>query len=234
MPGPRHNENDLTEKEQSFCDLYLKSGEAIGAYNNSLYSPAKDNKNTSTYAATLLNRNRIQVYLHKMHAEQDQRLEISADRVKLEMARIAMFDIRKLYDNEGNLKPVHQLDDDTAAVVAGIEYQEIVDKTNGDQEGQNKALKGYLKKIKLWSKDKQLENLARHFNMFEADRSAGAIKISFNDLAEEKRLELRRMLDSYYLAKSQEKPKLLDAPVEVINKDAQDAPQPTQPDEGDM
>ena len=212
MPRTRHNENNLTDLEQSFCDRYLESGLAIQALRESKYS-IKDDNQASTRAAEVLHRPRVQKYLQKKRAKQAERLEISSDRVRLEMARIATFDIRKLYDEEGNLKPVHELDDDTAAVVAGIEYQEIVDR-QGSKKAKNKALKGYLKKIKLWSKDKQLENLARHFNMFEDDRAAGAIKISFNDIEEAKRVRLVKMMDDYFLDRGQ---KMLPAPVNKVD-----------------
>ena len=186
----RLNENNLTEKEQSFCDLYLSSGEVIQSYQESLYK-CSNYKVASANAVKLLHRDRIQAYLHEKHAETSQRLEITSDRVKLEMARIALMDPKKLYNDDGSPKMMNELDADTAAAVAGL------------------GKYGF----KLWSKDKQLENLARHFNMFEDDRSAGAMKITFNDLALEKRQELRSMLDSYYLNKSQNEPKMLSEPV---------------------
>lgn len=36
------------------------------------------------------------------------------------IAQINRFDIRKLYDTEGNLKPIHLWDDDTAAAISHI------------------------------------------------------------------------------------------------------------------
>ena len=39
------------------------------------------------------------------------------DRVLTEYAKLAFLDIRKAFDEDGNLKPIHELDDDTAAAI---------------------------------------------------------------------------------------------------------------------
>jgi phage terminase small subunit len=189
MPHRGYNENNLTDKEQSFCDAYLCHGEALRAFRESKYKKTSD-KNGSVMAATILRRVRVKEYLQKKRAEQTKRLEISADRIKLEMARIALLDPRKLYDEDGKPKPINELDTDTAAAIKGV-------KGSG--------------KYSLWSKDKQLENLARVHNLFEDDRRAGAINISFNQIPEERRRKLTQMLDNYYsnARKGQEPPKLL-------------------------
>ena len=51
--------------------------------------------------------------------------EITADRVLKEIARPAFLDIRKAFNADGSLKPIHDLDDDTAAAIAGLEVSEI-------------------------------------------------------------------------------------------------------------
>lgn len=80
----------------------------------------------------------------------------------LEIARIAHQDIRKFYNEEGSLIPIHQLDDDAAAVIAGMEVEELFDivKTRREQVG-------VLRKIKRWDKLKALEMLAKHFGILK-------------------------------------------------------------------
>lgn len=48
-------------------------------------------------------------------------IEVSQDRLMLELARIAFFDIRKLYRPDGTLKPLSELDDDTAAALNSVD-----------------------------------------------------------------------------------------------------------------
>lgn len=88
-----------------------------------------------------------------------QAAQITAQRVMLELGRVAFSDIRKLYTPEGELKPVHQLDDDAAAAVSGINV-EVVARGRGEE-----AEPVLIKKIKVADKMAALGILARHFKL---------------------------------------------------------------------
>jgi phage terminase small subunit len=51
---------------------------------------------------------------------------LSTERVLRELARAIFADPRKLYDEKGRLKPIHSLDDDTAAAVASLDVDAMV------------------------------------------------------------------------------------------------------------
>jgi phage terminase small subunit len=51
--------------------------------------------------------------------ERQQRLDLSADRVLQEIAKIAFFDHRKLFNQDGSLKNINELDADAA--ISGFE-----------------------------------------------------------------------------------------------------------------
>jgi phage terminase small subunit len=53
------------------------------------------------------------------------RLEITADKVLQEIAKMAFFDVRKLFASDGSLIPIHRLDSDTAAGIKGFELVEV-------------------------------------------------------------------------------------------------------------
>jgi phage terminase small subunit len=50
---------------------------------------------------------------------------ITADNVLQELARLAFFDVRNLFAPDGSLLPIHKLDRDTAAGIAGFELVEV-------------------------------------------------------------------------------------------------------------
>lgn len=89
-------------------------------------------------------------------AKQLAKAELTAARVLEEMRRLAFSDVRRLFDEAGNLKSVHTLDDDEAAAIASIE---IVKKNLAAGDGQTDT----VHKLKVWDKSKNLENLAKHF-----------------------------------------------------------------------
>jgi phage terminase small subunit len=59
----------------------------------------------------------IKEEINKRIARRGVSAEATVQRVVMELARIAFFDKRKLYRDDGSLKQPHEWDDDTAAVV---------------------------------------------------------------------------------------------------------------------
>ncbi len=99
----------------------------------------------------------IQETISKGHQAILKRNEITQDRVCQEIARLAFFDPRKMWNEDGSLKPVHLMDDDTAAAIAGFDVVEF-----GDEE---KGI-GRIKKVKVWDKNSALEKAGKHLKMF--------------------------------------------------------------------
>ncbi len=74
---------------------------------------------------------------------------------------MAFLDIRKAFTEDGELKPVADLDDDTAAAVAGFEFEEVFELSKGRKEHT-----GRLHKIKLSDKKAALDSLGKFLGMF--------------------------------------------------------------------
>jgi phage terminase small subunit len=87
------------------------------------------------------------------------KLEITAEKVLQEIAKLAFHDPRKFFDDDGRLKPVSELDDNTAACLAGIE---TMHKIVGDEKDGCVV----LTKIKIADKGANLERLGRHLKLF--------------------------------------------------------------------
>jgi phage terminase small subunit len=86
--------------------------------------------------------------------------DLTIERTLREVARLAFFDPRKLYDEEGKLKAVHELDDDTAAALAGVEVDEI---------GVEGVVIGQTKKLKHCDKNAALEKAMKHLGQYSKD-----------------------------------------------------------------
>ncbi len=85
-----------------------------------------------------------------------QRADVTQAMVVRELASIAFFDVRKLFNGDGSLKRVQELDDATAAALASIE---VVDIGPGGQMELSK-------KFKSPEKLKALDLLGTHLGMF--------------------------------------------------------------------
>ena len=79
--------------------------------------------------------------------------ELETVRTLREVARIAYGDVGRLFDADGKLIPLADLDEDVRAIVAWIELWPD----------------GTPKKIKLWSKIEALDMAMRHAGLFERD-----------------------------------------------------------------
>jgi phage terminase small subunit len=86
------------------------------------------------------------------------RAELTAQMVKDRLRLLAFQDIRQLFDADGNLKPLHDLPDDAAAMIAGVEVI-IKNAKAGD------GITDLVHKVKIVDPVKPLEMLAKHFGL---------------------------------------------------------------------
>lgn len=109
--------------------------------------------------------------LHARILELRKNLNITPERVLQEYARIAFADIRCIFDDNGTLVPLHELDDDTAAAVASVEVQTI-----GDADG---VMKTDTHKLKMYDKLNALNVLAKRLKLYEDSlKVEGSLEVS--------------------------------------------------------
>lgn len=90
------------------------------------------------------------------------RAEIDIARTLKELVRLGTSDVRRLFDANGNLRPVQDLDDETAAAVSSIE---VVTRTLAKNEDGSVDVE-HIHKLKLWDKNSALDKIAKHLGMF--------------------------------------------------------------------
>jgi phage terminase small subunit len=153
----------LTPKQARFVAEYLKDLNATQAAIRTGYSP----KTAAQQASRLLTNAEISAAVSEGTAKQLQAADLSATRTLEEMRRLAFSDIRKLFDADGNLKPLHLLDDESAAAISSLE---VVKKNLAAGDGQTDT----VHKLKVWDKTRNLEMLAKHFGLLEDKLSIDA------------------------------------------------------------
>lgn len=150
----------LHPRKEAFCGEYIIDFNGYQAAVRAGYS-----KTSARHMACLmLQEPAIIERVQQLIAERSQRTEITADRVLREVARIGLSDVRRLFTKTGTMKPIHELDDDTAAAVASVE---VMEEFSG--RGEDRVLVGHVKKIKLWDKNSAAEKLMKHLGLFEKD-----------------------------------------------------------------
>lgn len=97
-----------------------------------------------------------------------ERVGITQAMILRELARIAFSDPRRLFDKDGNIKPPHELDDEAAAMVAGIE---VIERELEAKDGK-KTVKRKIK-VRRWDKRQALRDLAEFAGMTKGEKGGG-------------------------------------------------------------
>jgi phage terminase small subunit len=112
---------------------------------------------------TLLRKPEVVQRVQEIWGEAFEAAQMTPKMVMEELRRIAFQDIRPIFDREGNLKPVHLLDDDVAATIASVDV-EVRWEGKGDD-----AVPITTKKVRRVDKMAALNILARHFKIVGDD-----------------------------------------------------------------
>jgi phage terminase small subunit len=157
----------LTAQQARFAAEYIKDFNGRQAAIRAGYSPKSAQQQASRLLTLALVKQAIAPQREvavAARAEEINRMELSAERTRLEIARIAYFDPRKLFREDGKPKAIDELDPDTAAVVAGLEVLE-----EWEGSGEDRVLVGHIKKWKLADKNSALEKAAKILGLYEKD-----------------------------------------------------------------
>ena len=176
----------LTPKQKRFVAEYLIDLNATAAAKRAGYSE----KTACEQAARLLANVKIQTAVQEAKQDRQERTEITQDMVLRETAKLAFFDIRKMFDKNGKPLDISELDADTAAALVGLDVQDVAD-SDGDYVG-------FVKKYKMADKLRALELLGRHTGAFEKhDAQTAALETAMRALADiiEKPAQTRNIED---------------------------------------
>jgi phage terminase small subunit len=138
-------------KQERFIQEYLVDLNAKQAAIRAGYSK----KTAKVQGAQLLSKldHKIQPLLLQVQQENAINCGVSRDRWLLEVKRCAFVDPRRMFDSLGNPIEIKELDDDSAAAIAGFEFEESFI----GKKGEDRVACGVTKKFKLVNKQQALE-----------------------------------------------------------------------------
>jgi phage terminase small subunit len=149
----------LTPKQTRFVAEYLANGlNATKAAISAGYSA----KTAESQGSRLLSNVKVAAELGKKAEKALDKLDFSVERVMKEVARLAFFDPANLFEADGSLKSIKDIDEDTRSVIAGLEVTELF---GGD--GEQKHAYGLLKKVKISDRRAALDMLMRYHSLYK-------------------------------------------------------------------
>lgn len=151
----------MTNAQKRFCNEYLIDLNATRAYKVA-YPNCKKDETARANSSRLLTIANIKKYISKKQIEIEKRTEVTQDMVIKELSKIAFLDIRKLYTENGQLKNIADIDDETVGAISSLE---TLEEYNG--YGNDREKIGETQKVKLLDKTKALELLGKHLGIFK-------------------------------------------------------------------
>lgn len=149
---------NLTAQQLMFCREYVATIDLNGT--KAAKSAGYSEKTARFQASHLLTKPNIQQEITRLMAERSRRVEITADRVVERLYKLCFYDVRKLFDEKGNLLPIYKLDDDTAPAIIGftVASEWRRGKRQFSEQSENIRLANPLASLKL---------LGRHLGLFK-------------------------------------------------------------------
>ena len=113
----------LEPRQERFVQEYLIDLNGTQAYMRA--EPGTTEKSARTLASRMLAKVNVQKRIAAERSKTAAKLELTRERALAEYAKLAFFDMRQAYHESGALKLPHELDEDTAAAIAGYETVEM-------------------------------------------------------------------------------------------------------------
>jgi len=153
----------LTDKQQRFCEEYIIDLNATQAAIRAGYCARTINHNTNQ----IMVNNGVQAEIARLKAERSKRLEIKADNVVKELAKLAFSNIEDYMEVDENgemhLKSFEHIERARLAAIESIKVNTTRNKDNSREYTTTQ--------FKLHSKLNALEQLGKHLGIYEADNA---------------------------------------------------------------
>lgn len=157
------SDSAAADRHQSFVNAYIANGRnATQAAITAGYSA----KTAAAAASRLLKDVKISAMVGDLTEKIQVTSALTVERTLREVASIAFFDPRKMFNADGSLKRPDEWDDETAAAISRLEVEEEFSGT-----GTTLKVASRTNKLRLWDKNAALDKAMRHLGLYEKDNA---------------------------------------------------------------
>lgn len=163
----------MTDAQKRFCEEYLISLNATKAYKTA-YPSCKKDETANVNSSRLLRNAKVQSYIQERQKELQETTKITQQQIIEELAAIAFFNIKNIYNEDGSLKSVKDIDDKTARAISSVKTLQragsmklSIGLEGQDEEAPIEHLAEQTIEYKTNDKKGALELLGKHLGMFK-------------------------------------------------------------------
>lgn len=165
---------ELSTKQKRFVEEYLVDPNATQAAIKAGYKPTHADRTGPKMLGNVGIQAAIEIGRKAMAA----RCEIKADELTMQYKRLGFSDPRKMFAADGTPKGIHELDDDTAASIAGFEVEQDIEET---ETAKGKKVKTVTRTMKVKFADKKgaLDSLGKRigYSVDGTDAAVAVVKV---------------------------------------------------------
>ena len=185
MPRAAKNPaSGLTPQQEEFAQACVTLGSPARAYRKCYEASKKSQHTVWSEVGDLLKKPAIAARVQQFTEVANKAAEVTVERIARELVRVALFDPRQLFDEEGRPVPINELPEDAARAIAGVDVEALYAQVDG-----GKAKIGNIRKYRIASKLQALEILAKWKRMLidraEVGKPGQFDALSDKDLAAE-------------------------------------------------
>jgi phage terminase small subunit len=170
------------DRRKRFAEAYIANG---GNATEAAKAAGYSEKTARQQGARLLSDVSIQRRIAERRESLVKKYELTTEMVTRSIVQELNFDPGKLYDESGNLKPLHELDEDTRMVLSGVEFVQF-----GSPDAPV-----FVKKVKWAQRHQARDHAMKHLGMFEKDnRQKNDPQVILSALATSELMRLRETL----------------------------------------
>lgn len=159
MPAPSRQP---VPKKMLFAAEYLKDQNGTQAAIRAGYSP----RSAHAQGTRLLQDAEVKKYISDHTAQAMEKAGVSAERWLEEVNHSAFFDPETMFAANGTLLPISEMPERMRRAIAGFEVVETFE-MQGEGKNRHRVWTGYIKKVKLVSKEGTLNLCAKHLGFIK-------------------------------------------------------------------
>lgn len=153
----------VAARRHNFAAAYLANG---GNATQAAIACGLSAKTAYSTGQRMLKHDEVATRIKEQQSQLSAKFDLRAEDVIRSLAQAIHFDPRKLYRPDGSLKPVHELDDDTAIALSGFE---VTEEFSG--RGEQRTSTGFTHKVKWLDKNVAREQAIKHLGLYERDNA---------------------------------------------------------------
>ncbi|MCR4299298.1 MAG: terminase small subunit [Gallionella sp.] len=157
-------------KASDFVEEYLKNGRNGTRAYMKVYPDITNPETAKVAASRLLTNVHVSTLLSEREEEIRAKYRLTTDDVMRSLSQRLHFNPKALYKDDGSLKPVTELDDDTVMALSGLE---VVEMAGGAKIGGGEGVSHvpmYHKKLKWHDKNVTSDQVMKHLGMYAKDK----------------------------------------------------------------